>query len=95
MSNIGEKITLSPRIRHRILGAEGVLVHLEQGRVIVINEVGVCVVGLLSDSEAPMTREELVHSVVEQYDVSMDQATNDVHAFIEQLDQENALTFTT
>ncbi len=37
-----EQIALTSRLRYRAVGDEGVLVHLDNGRVIVVNEV-VCI----------------------------------------------------
>jgi adenosyl cobinamide kinase/adenosyl cobinamide phosphate guanylyltransferase len=39
-----EQIRLTSQVRHRAVGDEGVLVHLENGRVLVVNEVGLFIV---------------------------------------------------
>ena len=47
-----EQITLSSRLRYRSVGNEGVLINLDSGRVIVVNEVG------LLDSSATQNPED-------------------------------------
>jgi hypothetical protein len=87
-----ERVQLSSRLRHRTVGDEGVLVHLENGRVLVVNEVGNhCVQAL---GHQPMTVAELADSVVREFAVDADQARADVAAFLDQLRAEQALEIT-
>ena len=83
-----EKIHLTPRIRYRSVGKEGVLVHLDNGRVIVVNEVGLHVIQRL---DTPMTRQDLAASIVGEFETSKDQAIKDLDAFLSELDAEQAI----
>jgi hypothetical protein len=80
-----ETISLIPRVRHRAVGEDGVLVHLDSGRVIVVNEVGHYIVQQL---EQPMSREALVEAVVAEFDVSAEQAEKDIDLFLDELGSE-------
>jgi hypothetical protein len=87
-SNV-DKVRLSTRLRYRTVGDEGVLVHLENGRVLVVNEVGIhCVEAL---GQQPMTIAELAESVVQSFEVDTDQARADVEAFLDALRAERAI----
>jgi hypothetical protein len=80
---------LSDRVRYRTVGDEGVMVHLESGRVLVVNEVGIhCVQAL---GRQPLTVAELADSVVQEFDVDAAEAQADVAAFLEQMRAEQAI----
>ena len=88
-ANSEERVQLSSRLRHRVVGNEGVLVHLENGRVLVVNEVGIhCVQAL---GRQPMTVVELADSVAQEFVVEADQAQADVVAFLDQMRAEQAI----
>ena len=82
------RIQLTSRIRHRAVEDEGVLVHLDNGRVIVVNEVGLYIVQQL---DKPMTHEELSAAVVAEFDISTDQAAKDIDVFLSELDAEQVI----
>ncbi len=81
-------LSLNDRIRHRAVGDEGVLVHLESGRAIVVNEVGLHIINQL---RSPVSRDILVDSITRQFDVSIDQAGEDLDRYLAELEQENVL----
>ena len=84
-----ERIKLSSRLRYRTVGDEGVLVHLENGRVLVVNAVGIhCVQAL---GRQPMTVAELADAVVQEFDVDAAQARADVAAFLDRMRAEQAI----
>ena len=83
-----ETISLTDHVRFRAVGEDGVLVHLESGRVIVVNEVGLHIVQQLNKSR---TRADLTSSVVSELEVSTEQAETDLDAFLAELDQEKIL----
>ena len=83
-----EALRLNPRVRFRAVGKEGVMVHMDSGRVIVVSEVGLFLLPLLKES---VHREELTAALVKEFDVAQGQATADLDAFIDQLDQEKIL----
>ena len=85
------RIGLSPTVRHRAVGEDGVLVHLESGRVIVVNEVGLYIIQLLVKS---MSSQELVDSIVAEFEVSNEQAQIDLDTFLEELNDEQILEVT-
>ena len=72
-------------MRHRAVGEDGVLVHLDSGRVIVVNEVGHYIVQML---EQPMSRKALVAALVNEFDVSAEQAETDIDTFLNELGNE-------
>ena len=80
-----ETISLIPRVRHRAVGEDGVLVHLDSGRVIVVNEVGQYIVQLL---DQPMSRKALVACLLAEFDVSAEQAEVDIDLFLGELGNE-------
>ena len=83
-----ETISLTDQVRFRAVGEDGVLVHLESGRVIVVNEVGLHIVQQLSESR---TRADLTSYVVSEFEISTKQAEIDLDAFLVELDQEQIL----
>ena len=87
--NNNEKIHLSSRLRYRAIGDEGVMVHLENGRVMVVNEVGIFIVETLGRQD--MTVVELADKVTGAFEVDKNQARADVTAFLDQLRGEQAI----
>ena len=83
-----EFITLTSEVRHRAVGEDGVLVVLNTGRVIVVNEVGLYVVQLL---DSPKPRKDLVHAIALEFDVSLEQAETDLELFLTELSKEQVL----
>jgi len=83
------KYQLSPRIRYRDVMGEGVIVNLDTGRIVVINEVGLAIVGLLKES--PMSQSSIVAKVVEEFDTTVDDARPDIANFVEELALENII----
>ena len=83
-----KSISLSPQARYRAVGDEGVLVHLENGRVVVVNEVGLHIVQQL---KKPITRSDLVMSISSEFEVSSVQAAEDLDLFLAELDQDQIL----
>ncbi len=83
-----ETISLTDQVRFRAVGEDGVLVHLENGRVIVVNEIGLHIVQQLNESK---TRVDLTSSIVSEFEVSIEQAETDLDAFLAELDQEQIL----
>jgi hypothetical protein len=84
-----ETIRLSGRVRHRAVDDEGVLVHLESGRVLVVNEVGLFIVQALS--RQAMTVGDIADAVSGEFEVDAIQARADVAAFLDQLRGEPAI----
>ena len=83
------KIRLSGRVRFRDVAGQGVLVQLEEGRVLVVNEVGLYIVQALS--RQAMTESELAEAVAQAFEVDATQAKSDVALFLDQLRGEKAL----
>ena len=84
----GESICLNPRIRYRAVGYEGVIVHLDSARVIVVSEVGLRVLQALSE---PTSREKLATVIADEFIVSEPQAREDIDAFLGQLEREQVI----
>jgi hypothetical protein len=83
-------VGLKPRIRFRALGEEGVMINMESGRVIVLNEVGLKIVQAL---EKPKTRCQLVEIVTKEYEVAERQAEIDLEKFLANMTVEQVLSF--
>ncbi len=83
------KIRLSGRVRFRDVAGQGVLVHLEEGRVLVVNDVGLFIVQALG--RQAMTESELAAAVAQAFEVDAARAQSDVAVFLEQLRGEKAL----
>ncbi|MFT6155983.1 MAG: signal transduction histidine kinase [Neolewinella sp.] len=81
-----DKLCLSAQVRHRAVGEDGVLVHLQNGRVIVVNEVGQHIVQLLQN---PISTMSITESISAKFDVTPQQAESDITKFLAELDQEN------
>lgn len=82
---------LSPRVRFRSVASDGVMVHIESGRVIVINGVGLFIVEQLAQLEHMPTEPQVVEAVVNAFDVDKDRAASDVADFLAELETENVL----
>ncbi len=87
-ANPQEQLSLSSAIRHRAVDNEGVLVHLENGRVIIVNEVGLHIIKQLT---SPQTREALTESISSHFRIGTDSAAGDLDRFIAELDKEHVL----
>ncbi len=83
-----ETLSLISSIRHRAVDDEGVLVHLENGRVIIVNEVGLYIVKQLA---SPQTRQALTQSIARHFDIDPDTAASDLEIYIAELDKEQIL----
>lgn len=83
-----ERIGLTSQVRYRAVGEDGVLVHLENGRVIVVNEVGLFIVQLL---DSPKSRKDLAEAIALEFEVSADQAEKDLERYLTELDNEQVL----
>jgi hypothetical protein len=81
-SKVSNHIALTPRLRYRCVGNEGVLVHLDTACVIVVNEVGLYIVQSL---QRPMTRDALVEAIVGEFQVERRQAEQDLAHFLREL----------
>ncbi len=87
MTSIDENgLRLTSALRYREVGDDGVLVHLENGRVIVVNPVGLFLVQML-DKQA--TRKEMIQAIADEYAIAADQAEADVDVFLLELDAED------
>jgi hypothetical protein len=87
--NSEERFRLSDRVLYRAVDDEGVLVHLENGRVMVVNEVALYIVREL-DRQA-ITVSELAESVSCAFEVDAPRARVDVLLFLDQLREEQAI----
>ena len=81
-------MSLKSRVRYRSIGEDGVLVHLDSGRVIVVSDVGLRIIEAL---DKPMTHDELANLISTEFDVDRDQAASDIVAFCVELDNEEVL----
>ena len=84
------QIELNPRVRYRVVGEDGVLIQMDEGRVIVINETGLQILQYLKQ---PQSKSELASRLVEEFDISQSQALADTCEFITQLENENVISY--
>ncbi len=81
-------LSISSRVRFRAVGDDGVLVHLDSGRVVVVNGVGLFLVEQL---QQPRTRADLSRAITDTFEVSSSQAETDLAAYLDDLAAENML----
>lgn len=84
----GDTLTISSRVRFRAVGDDGVLVHLDSGRVVVVNGVGLFLVEQL---QQPRTRDELARAITAEFDVGAAEAGADLAAYLDELAAEDLL----
>ena len=87
-----EQVRLSRQVRYRSVADEGVLVHLQNGRVVVVNEVGLHIVKVLDQAHhQSMTRNELGLAVAMEFDTTPEQAMADLGVYLNELDKEQVI----
>ncbi len=87
---VQRKVSLHPRLRFRTIEEEGVIVHLESARVIVVNAVGLFLVEALNE---PKFVSELIEETVQAFDVTHEEVGPDILAFLEQCELEQVISF--
>ena len=87
--NPGQRFALTSKIRFRAIDDDGVLIHLDSGRVIVVNGVALRIIELLEDS--PRSEADLAREIVSEYDVKKATALSDVRLFLDELKSEDVL----
>jgi hypothetical protein len=70
------------------VGEDGVVVHLDRGRVLVVNEVGLCIIQML---QQPISKTRIAERLVEEFEVGMDNAQADLDEFLKELDAEQVI----
>jgi hypothetical protein len=83
-----QQVNLHPRVRYRAVGEDGVLIHMDHGRVVVVNEVGLHIVHSL---EKPTTLERLTRNVVSEFEVTWEHARSDTESFLAEMEAEELL----
>ncbi|MGL4631605.1 MAG: PqqD family protein [Leadbetterella sp.] len=71
------------------LGQESVVLNHNKGEYYSLNELGTFIWGLLS--QGAKTKEDIVDSVLEEYDIDELTCVNDVEALLEELQQEKLI----
>ena len=79
---------LHPRVHVQEVGDETAVVQFETGLFFGLNEVGSEIVNLL---KVGSTRDELIQSIAQNYDLTINEATQDVDVFLEELRQAKIL----
>jgi len=69
-------------VRYRIVDREAVVVRQDSGEVMVLNEVGARVLVLLDEGLSPS---EIAHRVPEEFEVTPEQADEDVKLYLDEL----------
>jgi hypothetical protein len=82
-------ITLNQRVRFRAVGDDGVLVHMDRGKVIVINRTGLFIIKALQ--KGPQSLEFLTDQLVNQSNADKLVVLPDIQAYVEKLFSENVV----
>ena len=77
-----------PRSRFRAVGEDGVLVHLQRGRVSVVNGVGLQIFDWLQE---PRSQDELLDLLCAEFEVDRPRAAIDLEVYLGQLTAEGLL----
>jgi len=77
-----DAIRLSPDIRYRTITPEGIVVHLERGEVVVVNELGIRILELI---EKTGSLSAVIDNLSETYDASRNRITADVQRFCDDM----------
>ena len=86
--NYNSYLKLSSSVRYRQIDNQGVLVQLGTGRVIVVNQLGLEIVKGLASG---ITKENLIETVLQEYEIEHAEAASDIDRYLEMLDQEDVL----
>lgn len=86
--DMNKTVQLSSRVRYRAVDDEGVVVHLDNGQVIVVNTVGLYI---LQQLERAKTVENLVTAMAEEFHITADAAYNDLMRYLEELSEHQVL----
>ena len=86
-----KELSLNSRVRHRLVGDEGVVVCMHNGNVIIVNEVGAFIVDQLKQS---ISFTSLASEISNYFDVSADQASNDLNDYLSELSTQEVLIST-
>jgi len=79
----------NPRLAFRAVGEEGgLVVDSEQSKVLVLNPTGSRIFGLLDGSH---TRKQIVRALVDEFEISEEQARDDLDDFLQELERKAAL----
>lgn len=85
-------IKLHTRVRHRQVGADGVVVCMHNGTVLVVNEVGSHIIQKLNESNDV---DEIIESVCTEFEVTKDQARSDFDDYVDHLIEKNVVSVET
>ena len=83
-----QTLSLSSSVRFRTIDGDGIVVQMDSSRVIVVNDVGLHIIEKLA---TPIAHNELLTSISEEFDVSVEQANVDLKIYLKALDQEQIL----
>ena len=83
-----QTLSLNSRVRHRKVGDEGVVVCMHNGNVIIVNEVGAYIVDQL---KAPQSFDSMVSAISSQFQVTEDQAQQDLPTYLTELSEQQVL----
>ena len=86
--DMNKSIQLSSRVRYRAVDDEGVVVHLDNGQVIVVNGVGLFILQQLDQAK---TVNKLVSAMVDKFHISPDTAYNDLVRYLAELSEQQVL----
>lgn len=75
-------LRIHPRLAWQTVDGETVIVDVEAGRMLGLDEVGSCLWPLLESCDEP----QLVEAVVERFDVDAATAARDIRSFLRQLE---------
>ncbi len=76
---LSQTITRHPDMLSAEIGGEAIMMSIEKGAYFGLNPVATRIWDLI---EQPKTMAELIQSITDEYEVSAEQAVDDVHAFV-------------
>lgn len=89
MNNCKTVWKLDPGVRFRRLFDEAVLIHQEKAEALVLNDTAI---SFIEGCDGERTVEEIIDSMVEEFEVSADELAADLAPFIEQLADEGIIS---
>ena len=79
---IDHSYQIAPSSRFRVFGEEGIILRQDSGEVIAVNEVGAVILDLLAQGK---TLGEVVHQLINSFEVDNEAAKRDALGFLNQL----------
>jgi hypothetical protein len=87
-----QQFTLTQKSVSTILDGNSIILNHDKGIYYELNEVGTLIWKMLSEGDAPVSREQLKNSVVTSFEVAPEECMDDINALLEQLIEADLVT---